>query len=77
MKIIERKNVPEQQLSGRFMQTNVGKALPMGENKGFVKFVFDKAAEEILGFLAIGPWTTDLAAKVAAVMEWEDTISEI
>ena len=49
----------------------------MGENKGFRKFVFDKATKEILGFHVIGPRATDLAAEVAAVMECEGTISEI
>ena len=63
--------------TGMFNLSGNGKALTMGENKGFVKFVFDKATEEILGFHVIGPRATDLAAEVAAVMECEGTISEI
>ena len=63
--------------TGVFNLSGNGKALTMGENKGFVKFVFDKATEEILGFHVIGPRATDLAAEVAAVMECEGTISEI
>ena len=63
--------------TGVFNLSSNGKALTMGENKGFVKFVFDKATEEILGFHVIGPRATDLAAEVAAVMECEGTISEI
>ena len=63
--------------TGVFNLSGNGKALTMGENKGFVKFVFDKATKEILGFHVIGPRATDLAAEVAAVMECEGTISEI
>ena len=63
--------------TGIFNLSGNGKALTMGENKGFVKFVFDKATEEILGFHVIGPHATDLAAEAAAVMECEGTISEI
>ena len=63
--------------TGVFNLSGNGKALTMGENHGFVKFVFDKATEEILGFHVIGPRATDLAAEVAAVMECEGTISEI
>ena len=62
---------------GKFNLSGNGKALTMGENKGLVKLVFDKATEEILGFHVIGPRATDLAAEVAAVMECEGTISEI
>ena len=62
---------------GKFNLSGNGKALTMGENKGLVKFIFDKATEEILGFHVIGPRATDLAAEVAAVMECEGTISEI
>ena len=62
---------------GIFNLSGNGKALTMGENKGLVKFVFDKTTDEILGFHVIGPRATDLAAEVAAVMECEGTISEI
>lgn len=63
--------------TGVFDLSGNGKALTMGENKGLVKFVFDRATDEILGFHVIGPRATDLAAEVAAVMECEGTISEI
>lgn len=62
---------------GIFNLSGNGKALTMGENKGIVKFVFDKKTEEILGCHILGPRATDLAAEVAAVMECEGTISEI
>ena len=63
--------------TGVFNLSGNGKALTMGENKGLVKLVFDKATDEILGFHVIGPRATDLTAEVAAVMECEGTISEI
>ncbi|MBE7034553.1 MAG: dihydrolipoyl dehydrogenase [Ruminococcaceae bacterium] len=62
---------------GIFSLSGNGKAMTAGENKGLVKFVFDKATEEILGFHVVGPRATDLVAEVAAVMECEGTISEI
>lgn len=62
---------------GTFSLSGNGKALTMGENKGFAKFVYDKATDEILGFHVIGPRATDLAAEVAAVMECEGTVAEI
>lgn len=63
--------------TGTFSLSGNGKALTMGENKGFAKFVYDKATDEILGFHIIGPRATDLAAEVAAVMECEGTVAEI
>lgn len=54
-----------------------GKALTMGENKGFVKFVYDAENEEILGFHVIGPRATDLASGVACVMESGGKLSAI
>jgi dihydrolipoamide dehydrogenase len=63
--------------TGTFNLSGNGKALTMGENKGLVKFVYDKATDEILGFHVIGPRATDLAAEVAAVMECEGTVAEI
>ena len=62
---------------GTFNLSGNGKALTMGENEGFVKLIFDKATEEILGCHIIGPRATDLAAEAAAVMECEGTISEV
>lgn len=63
--------------TGVFNLSGNGKALTMGENEGLVKFVFDRATEEILGCHILGPRATDLAAEVAAVMECEGTIAEI
>lgn len=63
--------------TGTFNLSGNGKALTIGENKGFAKFVYDKTTDEILGFHVIGPRATDLAAEVAAVMECEGTVAEI
>ena len=49
----------------------------MGEAKGFVKFVFDKTTDEILGFHMAGPGATELASEIASVMECEGTLQEI
>ena len=64
-------------ITSKYQISGNGKALTMGENKGFAKFVYDKATDEILGFHIIGPRATDLAAEVAAVMECEGTVAEI
>ena len=63
--------------TGMFNLSGNGKALTMGQNTGFIKFIFDKATDEILGFHVIGPRATDLAAEVAAVMECEGTVAQI
>ena len=63
--------------SGVFQLSGNGKALAMGENKGFVKLVFDRASDEILGFHAIGPRAINLAAEAAAVMDCEGTVAEL
>lgn len=62
---------------GVFSLSGNGKALTMGENKGFSKLLFDRATGEILGYHVIGPHATDLAAEVAAVMECEGTVYEL
>ncbi len=63
--------------SGVFQLSGNGKALAMGENKGFVKLVFDRTSDEILGFHAIGPRAINLAAEAAAVMDCEGTVAEL
>lgn len=63
--------------SGVFPFSANGKALSMGQGQGFAKLVFDRGSGEILGFHAVGPRVTDLAAEVAAVMECEGTIAEL
>ena len=62
---------------GRFDLAGNGKALTSGENSGFVKIVFDKKTQEILGCHIVGPRATDLVAEVSAVMESEGTVTEL
>ena len=63
--------------AGTFSLTGNGRALTMGAAAGLVKFVFDRATDEILGFHMVGPSATELASEVAAVMACEGTMSEI
>ncbi|MBQ7508258.1 MAG: dihydrolipoyl dehydrogenase, partial [Spirochaetales bacterium] len=62
---------------GRFDLAGNGKALTSGENSGFVKIVFDRKTQEILGCHIVGPRATDLVAEVSAVMESEGTVTEL
>ena len=63
--------------TGTFSLNGNGRALTTGEAKGLVKFVFDRATDESLGFHMTGPGATELAAVIAAVMECEGTLQEI
>ena len=63
--------------TGTFSLTGNGRALTMGEAKGFAKLVFDKATDEILGFHMVGPSATELASEVAAIMGCEGTVGEL
>ena len=62
---------------GRFDLAGNGKALTAGQNSGFVKIVFDKKTEEILGCHIVGPRATDLIAEISSVMESEGTVTEL
>ena len=63
--------------TGTFSLTGNGRALTMGAAAGFVKFVYDKTTDEILGFHMVGPGATELAAEIAAVMKCEGTLCEL
>ena len=63
--------------TGTFALNGNGRALTMGAAAGTVKFVYDKATDEILGFHMVGPGSTELAAEIAAVMECEGTLAEL
>lgn len=62
---------------GRFDLAGNGKALTAGQNSGFVKIVFDKKTDEILGCHIVGPRATDLIAEISSVMESEGTVTEL
>lgn len=63
--------------AGAFQLSGNGRALTMGAARGFAKFVFDRATDEILGFHMVGPCATEVAAEVAAAMECEGTMEEL
>lgn len=49
---------------GKFPFAANGKALTLGENKGFVKIIKEKATGKIIGGTIIGPHATDLIAEI-------------
>lgn len=50
---------------GKFPFAASGKALAMGENRGFVKIIEEKSTGKIIGGAIIGPHATDLIAEIA------------
>ncbi|MGB1287012.1 MAG: dihydrolipoyl dehydrogenase, partial [Aggregatilineales bacterium] len=54
-----------------------GKALGLGEGKGFVKLISDKKYGEILGAHMIGPNVTELLPEITLAQRWELTPNEI
>ncbi|EOD00308.1 dihydrolipoyl dehydrogenase [Caldisalinibacter kiritimatiensis] len=54
---------------GKFPFSANGKALTLGESRGFVKIVKDKATGKIIGGTIIGPHATDLIAEVALAIQ--------
>ncbi len=62
---------------GKAMMAGNGKALAMGEGEGFVKVLVDADTQRLVGFHAIGPHASDLAAEAAALMAGSLTADEI
>lgn len=54
---------------GKFPFGANGKALIMGENRGFVKIIEDKTTGKIIGGAIIGPQATDLIAELALAIK--------
>lgn len=54
---------------GKFPFEANGKALTIGESKGFIKLIKDKATGKIIGGSIIGPHATDLIAEVALAVK--------
>lgn len=54
-----------------------GKALALGDTKGFVKIIADKRWDEIIGVHIVGPNATDLIAEAAVAMKLEATAEEL
>ncbi len=62
---------------GRFDLAGNGKAMTMGENKGFIKIIADEATGEIYGAHLYGPGVTEMIGEIVTLMKSEGTIDEI
>ena len=62
---------------GRFPFTALGKAYAIGEAKGFMKLVFDKKTDKLLGAHAVGPDVTELIAEAGLARSLDATAKDI
>jgi dihydrolipoamide dehydrogenase len=62
---------------GAFKFGVLGRARIAGEIEGFVKIVFDKKYDEILGVHMIGPRSTELVAEATLALRLECTVEEL
>jgi len=62
---------------GKFMFSNSGRALALGETDGFAKIVADEPTDEVLGVHIIGPEASELIAETALAIKLECTAEEI
>ncbi|TYP56788.1 dihydrolipoyl dehydrogenase [Thermosediminibacter litoriperuensis] len=62
---------------GRFPFVASGRALTMGESRGFVKVIADSRWNEILGVHIIGPGATELIAEATLAIRLECTAKEL
>ena len=63
--------------TGSFKFGILGRAKIAGEMEGFVKIVFDKKYDEILGVHMIGPRSTELVAEATLALRLECTVEEL
>jgi dihydrolipoyl dehydrogenase len=63
--------------TGAFKFGILGRARIAGETEGFVKIVFDKKYDEILGIHMIGPRSTELVAEATLALRLECTVEEL
>ena len=63
--------------TGSFKFGVLGRARISGETEGFVKIVFDKKYDEILGVHMIGPRSTELVAEATVALKLECTVEEL
>jgi dihydrolipoamide dehydrogenase len=63
--------------TGSFKFGALGRARIAGEVEGFVKIVFDKKYDEILGVHMIGPRSTELVAEATLALRLECTVEEL
>jgi dihydrolipoamide dehydrogenase len=62
---------------GKFPYAASGKAMTMGQRKGFVKIICDPKYKEILGVHILGSHATELIAEAALAMKLECTAEEL
>ncbi len=62
---------------GKFPFMALGKALAIGETRGFVKWIADSQTDRLLGAVAVGPHATELIAEGALAIEAEMTAKEL
>ena len=62
---------------GSFKFGVLARARMAGETEGFVKIVFDKKYDEILGVHIIGPRATELVAEATVALKLECTVEEL
>jgi dihydrolipoamide dehydrogenase len=63
--------------TGAFKFGVLARARMAGETEGFVKIVFDKKYDEILGVHMIGPRSTELVAEATLALRLECTVEEL
>ena len=63
--------------TGMFKFGVLGRARIAGETEGFVKIVFDRKYDEILGVHMIGPRATELVAEATLALRLECTVEEL
>jgi dihydrolipoamide dehydrogenase len=63
--------------TGSFKFGVLARARIAGETEGFVKIVFDKKYDEILGVHIIGPRATELVAEATLALRLECTVEEL
>ena len=63
--------------TGTFKFSVLARARIAGETEGFVKIVFDKKYDEILGVHMIGPRATELVAEAGVALRLECTVEEL
>jgi dihydrolipoamide dehydrogenase len=63
--------------TGTFKFGVLGRARIAGETEGFVKIVFEKKYDEILGVHMIGPRATELVAEATLALRLECTVEEL
>ena len=63
--------------TGSFKFGVLGRARIAGETEGFVKIVFDRKYDEILGVHMIGPRATELVAEATLALRLECTVEEL